>query len=275
VRRMTGRASGRLLQVVAAVSITVAIGPSPAVAATDLAFTGYARSPEDGRLLYVESHHVRRLGEVGEARVVLYRCAVGGAAFARKELTYGKVREEPEFGFTDARSGYSEGLRRTPSGLRVYQQEDARASRREAPVPAGIVIVSDAGFDEFVRRHWTELEAGETVRFPFLIPSRLSHLSFKVRKQKEATVEGAVASVIRLNLSGVFGLFLPYIEVSYRKSDKVLLRYEGLTNIRDDKGKNLVAQIRFPPAERRTVADAGLERLRAEPLVSRCPPAAS
>ena len=260
---------------VVAVALTGALGPLTAAASTDLAFTGYARNRDDGRLLYIESHHVRRAGEVGEKRVVLYRCAVGGAAFARKELDYGQVREEPEFSFIDARSGYAEGLRRTPAGLRVHQQENARAARREAAVPAGTVIVSDAGFDEFVRKHWADLEAGETVRFPFLIPSRLSHLSFKVRKQKEATVEGAVASVIRLNLSGVFGLFLPYIEVSYRKADKVLLRYEGLTNIRDGEGKNLVAVIRFPPAERRAVADAGLERLRAEPLVSRCPPAAS
>ena len=84
-------------------------------------------------------------------------------------------------------------------------------------------------------------------------------------------VEGAAASVIRLNLSGVFGLFLPYIEVSYRKSDRVLLRYEGLTNIRDGQGKNLVASIRFPPAERRAGAAVDVTRLRAEPLVARCP----
>jgi hypothetical protein len=255
--------------------MTAAWFSTTAAAASDLTFTGYARSPEDGRLLYIESHHVHRAGEVGESRIVLYRCATGGAAFARKQLDYGKVREEPEFSFIDARSGYAEGLRRTAAGLRVYQQESTAAKRREAAVPAGTAIVADAGFDEFVRKHWAELETAKTVQFPFLIPSRLGHLPFKVRKQREAMVDGATSSVIRLTLSGVFGLFLPFIEVSYRKADKVLLRYEGLTNIRDDDGQNLVAVIRFPQAERRTVPDVGLERLRVEPLVTRCPPAAS
>lgn len=244
--------------------------PTPAHAA-DIAFTGYARSRDDGRLLYLESHHVRDAGTVGESRVVLYRCSAGGPAFARKELTYGASREQPEFTLTDARSGHIEGLRRTSAGPRVFVRENARAPQREAAVPAGAAIVSDAGFDEFVRRHWDELEAGKTVRFPFLVPSRLDSLTFKVRKHHEATVEGAVASVIRLNLSGVFGWFLPYIEVSYRRSDRVLLRYEGLTNIRDAKGDNMVAVIRFPPAERRAAAAADLTRLRAEPLVARCP----
>lgn len=244
---------------------------SPARAA-DLQFIGEARSRSDGRLLYVESHHVRAPGTVGETRLVMYRCRADGPAFARKELTYGAVREEPEFTFNDARSGYIEGLRRTAQGLRVFQQENARAPRREASVPAGTVIVSDAGFDEFVRKHWSELEAGRTVRFPFLVPSRLDFLGFKVKKHNETNVEGARASVIRLNLSGVLGWFLPYIEVTYRKTDRVLLRYEGLTNIRDDSGANFVAIIDFPSRARRSVAAVDLVSLRAEPLVSRCPP---
>ena len=51
----------------------------------------------------------------------------------------------------------------------------------------------------------------------------------------------------------------------------MLLRHEGLTNIRDAKGGNMVAVIRFPPAERRSLPAVDLTRLRAEPLVARCP----
>lgn len=236
----------------------------------DQQFTGYARSRDDGRLLYVESHHVRRTGEIGETRIVMYRCSAEGPAFARKELTYGASRETPEFTFTDARSGYTEGLRRTAQGPRVFQQENPRSPRREAKVSTDVALVSDAGFDEFVRKHWAELEAGKTVKFPFLIPTRLDYLSFKVKKHRETKIEGVTASVIRLNLSGVFGWFLPYIEVSYRKSDRLLKRYEGLTNIRDEDGRNLVAIIEFPLRERRSGAESDFVKLRAESLVPRC-----
>jgi hypothetical protein len=244
----------------------------PAAQGTDLAFTGYARDLETRRVLYVESHLVRNFGQKGESRVVLYRCANGIEAFARKELTYGEVREEPEFRFVDGRGGYTEGLRRTASGPVVFQRDAARAPVREAAVPSNVVIVSDAGFDEFVRKHWAELEAGRTVRFPFLIPSRLDFLTFKVKKHREEPVEGALSSVIRLNLSGVIGWFLPYIEVSYRRSDQVLMRYKGLTNIRNAEGENLVALIEFPLNERRTLPAGGaaLEAQKALPLVARC-----
>ena len=247
---------------------------APAVAAAgDLRFTGYARDIETGRLLYVESHHVANLGEPGEERVVLYRCASGNQAFARKELKYGQVREEPDFSFLDARSGYLEGLRRTPQGPRVFQRADSRSRLREDQVPETVAIVADAGFDDFVRKHWSQLEAGATVRFPFLIPSRLDFLSFKVLKHHEESIDGALVSVIRLNLSGVIGWFLRYIEVSYRKSDRVLLRYKGLTNIRDAKGDNLTALVELPARERRALPPGGAElaRLRAEPLVTQCP----
>lgn len=252
-------------------ALAVGLSWSGIAASADLAFEGYARARDDGRLLYVESHLVRDYGKLNETRVVMYRCSPRGPAFARKELRYGEVREEPEFTFVDARSNYSEGLFRTAQGPRVFQQEGTRASRREAPVPKNIAIVSDAGFDEFVRKHWNELEAGKTVRFPFLIPSRLDYLTFKVKKNREQRVEDEITSVIRLNLSGVLGWFLPYIEVSYRKRDRVLMRYEGLTNIRDEKGQNLVALIDFPARERRQLTRADLAAPKAEPLVSRCP----
>jgi hypothetical protein len=244
---------------------------APTVRAADQVFTGYARDLESKRLLYIESHFVRGAGTVGEQRVVLYRCPSGTDSFARKELEYGAAREEPQFTLLDARSGYTEGLRRTAQGLEVFQRASATAQVRRAKVPANVAIVSDAGFDEFVRKHWAELEAGRTVRFPFLVPSRLDFLTFKVKKHNEETIEGAPASVIRLNLSGVLGWFLPYIEVSYRKSDRVLMRYKGLTNVRDTDGNNLIAQIDFPARERQTVPAVDLAEQKAVKLVSRCP----
>ncbi len=246
----------------------VSLASSGGIAA-DQVFTGYARDLKSQQLLYVEQHAVRGFGTATEERVVKYRCAKSDATFARKTLQYGARRNEPAFRLEDARSGYIEGLRRTASGLEVFQRENAQAQLRQKLVPANVAIVSDAGFDEFVRQHWAELEAGKTVKFPFLVPSRLDYMSFKVYKHGETTIEGAPASVIRLNLSGILGWFLPYIEVSYRKSDRVLMRYKGLTNIRDAAGKNVTAQIDFPSRER-VVKTLDLDALRSAPLVSNC-----
>lgn len=237
--------------------------------ATDHVFTGYARDLRSRELLYIESHTVRELGTPNEQRVVKYLCSRGDGAFARKVLQYGANRTEPAFRLDDARTGYVEGLQRSGNSLEVFQRDNGKAELRKRPVPTTVAIVSDAGFDEFVRKHWSELEAGKAVRFPFLVPSRLDYMSFKVQKHRETTIEGQPASVMRLNLSGFLGWFLPYIEVSYRKSDRILMRYKGLTNIRDSNGKNVVAQIDFPSRER-LVKPVNLDALKSTPLVSSC-----
>lgn len=243
---------------------------APALAA-DQSFQGYARDLRSGQLLYVESHFVKAVGTVGERRVVLYRCPQG-EPFGRKELRYDREREAPDFSYLDARFGHLEGLRRVGSALEVFDRERSGAATRTSRLAPGLALVADAGFDEYVKGHWNELEAGETVRFPFLVPSRLDVLTFKVKKHGETEIEGAPASVIRLNLSGFLGWFLPYIEVSYRKSDRLLMRYKGLTNVWDARGDNLSAQIDFPAADRHE-AEVDLEAARAEPLASACPAA--
>lgn len=240
-----------------------------AASAADASFTGYARSLDGATLLYVESHAVSGAGTVGEARVVLYRCAVGAAPFARKELDYGADRIAPAFAFEDARSGFAEGLRRNVRGLEVFARAGANAKlRSELLTPAG-ALVADAGFDEFVRARWDLLEKGVTVEVPFLVPSRLDSINFKVRKVSEATIEGESASVFRLSVAGPLGWFLSDIDVSYRKSDRRLMRYRGITNVRAADGQMLAAQIDFPNADHNDGA-IDLGALRALPLVSTC-----
>lgn len=237
--------------------------------AADLSFVGYARAIEGGALLYIESHLVSDAGTPREQRVVLYRCPRDESYFARKQLTYSELRTRPTFTLDDARTGYREGLRSTDAALEVFHRDATDQPLRTRPLSRAEEVVADAGFDEFVRARWNDLDAGRTVRFPFLVPSRREALTFKVKKHHDTTVENAPASVIRLNLGGWLGYFLPHIDVTYRKSDRQLLRYLGLVNVRDAKGDNLTAQIDFPIAERRegpVDLDAALTR----PLVKRC-----
>ncbi|MBC8027705.1 MAG: hypothetical protein H7Y89_17055 [Steroidobacteraceae bacterium] len=237
------------------------------VAAADGVFTGYARDLRTNALLYVESHAVADAGTSRERRVVLYQCA-DGSPFARKELTYAGDRSAPGFGFEDARSGYADGLTRDARGLEVYERSGKSAPLRRERVD-GAGLVADAGFDEFVRANWSTLESGKAVDAPFLVPSRLGSMPFRVRKIGEAQIGDDTVSVIRLSLAGLLRFFLPDIDVSYRKRDRALMRYRGTTNIRDANGKLLEAQIDFPAAERREVT-VDLPALAARPLVETC-----
>jgi hypothetical protein len=238
-----------------------------AAPAADLTFSGRARDLETGALLYVESHAVSGSGGPRETRVVSYLCT-NGATFARKTLDFGDAREAPAFALDDARSGMSEGLERDGRGLNVYTRERGAALRSK---PLGNVagMVADAGFDEFVRARWDALETGNALVVPFLVPSRLDTVKFRVRKTGETTIGGEAANVFRLSVASPLGWFLPDIDVSYRKGDRRLLRYRGITNLRDGEGAMIAAQIDFSDADR-SAAAVDFAALRAQPLTGSC-----
>jgi hypothetical protein len=254
-----------------AIALALCAAAPFAAAVTGITFRGAARDVATGKPLYREMHFVSAPGTAREVRIVHYQCPNSDAVFARKELDYTLSREMPRFTLTDARLGYVEGLRTLANGrAQVFQVPGSQRSERNALLPVRKSIVADAGFDEFLKRHWAELERGQSIKFAFLVPSRLHEVEFKISKHGDAVIEGAPASVIRLNLSGFLGWFLPYIDATYRKSDRALMRYQGLTNMRDAAGDNMTALIDFPAAERREQA-IDLAALRAVPLVRACP----
>lgn len=228
---------------------------------------GRARSA-DGDLLYLEQHLVRRDAGRPLERLVLYRCA-DGTAFARKRVDYRQSALAPEFALVDARSDYREGLRRPGGPQEVFVQEGAGDPERAAPVAAA-GLVADAGFDEFLRRHWDRLLAGESVPLAFAVPSRLESMDFTVRRLRGgAQVAGEDAVVFRLALDGWRGWLAPHIDVAYGRESRRLLRFEGLSNLRSDDGRRqLAARIDFPrPAQ---PADEGQWQAFAREPLSAC-----
>lgn len=208
----------------------------------------------DGTLLYEEHHLVR--GEIGrpEGRLVVYRCP-DGAAFGRKQVDYGDPLFAPSFSMEDVRFGYAEGFQREGNAGSAFVKAGASASRETEAIKAGKSLVVDAGFDEFVRAQWDALQKNEAVTLQFLVPSRLAAYKFKLSKVREETLFGEPASVYQLALSGLFGWFADEIEVSYRNSDRRLMGFEGLTNIRETLDSNIVAKISFPPERDEPAAD--------------------
>lgn len=205
---------------------------------------GVARNPATSAEMYREQHWIRsQAGRVVE-RLVLYRCP-DGTPFARKRVDYRNSAISPAFAFEDRRHGHREGLRRASAPTLFFQAPGAAAERLARIDKSG--FVADAGFDEFIRRHWSALAAGRAMPLEFALPSRLRSLPFSVRRQGAAMIAGEMAWVFRLKLDGLLGLVAPSIDVSYGQASQRLLRFQGLSNLRDDAGKDqLVARIDFP-----------------------------
>lgn len=238
-----------LLAILLAPAAVAAPVPPPAAAPVAPALAAEraeARDAGDGRLLYREEHLLRYADGVLAERLVTYRCA-DGTAFARKRVDYAPDPLAPAFVLEDARTGYREGLAREGTQARALVRASADAPERSGPLAASPALVADAGFDEFIRQRWDALVPEGEARIDFVVPSRLEALGFRVRGLGVADIDGVPAQRFRLTLGGWLAWVAPHIDVAYDARDRRLLRYEGLSNIRDAGGEPLVARIDFAP----------------------------
>jgi len=236
-----------------------------------VSYTGLARARHSTDILYGERDVLLyRQGRLAE-RAVLYTCS-DGSAFARKIVSSYPNALVPDFLFEDASNGMREGIREdapeaATSGARsVFYRERSGDAEKSGPLPSVPGMVADAGFDEFVQSHWDSLMTGKAVDVRFLLPSRLSDYGFQVQRLRGDLIRGTPTEVFRLRLSGVWGWFLPAIDVYYSSTDHVLMRYDGISDLHDATGNNYKATIDFPVEERKATTAQAMLEARAAPI---------
>jgi hypothetical protein len=234
-------------------------------------FEGYAYAIDDGKLLYRESHWQYTEDNI-ERHQIVYRCA-NGDPFARKRVDGVAGTVTPDFDMFDARSGYRDGVRTRQGYREVFEQADAQAPERRAPLTVPQNAVIDAGLDAFVRAHWNVLSDTGVSPVPILVPSRLGYLDFSARKLRDTRVDGNDVRWFRLSLAALawVGFAIPHIEVGYDTLTHEKREYRGLIDIRGADNRNLNVRIDFPPAERRAgITLADVARAAETPLTGRC-----
>ena len=188
----------------------------PALAAQVI---GEARSTARGELRYTEHYQCSNAGARCE---VEYRDA-DGEVFARKRLDYSRSWHAPALVFEHLRDGSSVTVQRE----------------------LGEELVVDAGFDNYIRTHWETLDKGERVQFEFLPAGRDSPLNMRAERDAETLcpVERLCLNVALDNW--LLGALVPPILLQYDRQNKRLLRYLGISNLRDGEGKQQEVQIDY------------------------------
>jgi hypothetical protein len=248
-----------------AFALLSALASACAAAAAAEMSAGNAYDLKSGSLLFHEAHYRYTTASVPQ-QLVVYSCP-DGRPFARKLSRADGDAQAPDFDLIDARLNYHEGVRRLADRREVYVKRTA-----EMPEQADTLVVPpdgviDVGFDEFARRHWSELAAGQSLSLPFLVPSRRVFYSFKAKT--DATAVSATTMTVRLSVGAWYAFLVPHIDVIYDRASHRLLRYEGLSNIRNDKGKSYNVRLEFPsppiPATSAQIAAAS-----SAPLTASC-----
>jgi hypothetical protein len=250
-----------------AACLLLALCPLPGMAQSIQRQEGRAYAAVGSTLLYRESHWLQGPPEA-QSRLVLYRCS-DGRPFARKWITPQGSPQTPDFTLDDGRDGYQEGVRGGAATRQVSVRASAQAPTfsRAIAVPPGAVV--DAGFDAAVRSHWSALQAGQSVAFQFLLPSRQRLVPLKLQRTGAVTWQGQPAEQLQMKLDAWFGFAVPPVTLVYATADQRLLQFTGTGNIRDEKGRFPQVRVEFPAAPVATSA-AELSAARTQPLVKTC-----
>ena len=224
---------------------SLALPLAGATFASTLHYEGTAFSVPGGQPVYREEHWVREQEGVVH-RLVLYRC-MDGRPFARKAVKGAAGTAAPDFELIDGRDGYREGVRTREGRREVFVQERSGSPERSALLPDYSEAVIDAGFDTYARSRWNDLGEGRQVPVSFLIPSRLKYASLTLAGQGTVQLAGEELRRLRLKVDAWYGFAAPSLELTYT-ADRRLLRFEGISNVRDAAGKNRKVRIEFPSA---------------------------
>lgn len=218
--------------------------------------TGYAYDKQTGEFLYSETHReVMKDGRI-IGNTVSYKDRAGNV-FAEKFVDFRKSLTMPDFHLVNAENGHVEGVRGGREQLAVHFRRLSDADIREATVERPGNGIIDAGFDRFIEQNWDSLIAGEVIEREFLIPSQLDFFTFEVaRVETSRFYEHAFELRIK---SKLLQLFVEPVLVHYHARTRALLRYEGISNIRNEAGNNFEVRIEFADPDRIRV-DGGVER---------------
>ncbi|MCD8522185.1 MAG: hypothetical protein LRY66_15315 [Saccharospirillaceae bacterium] len=198
---------------------------------------------EPTTLIYREEHRLQLRDGKPYQRDVNYFDAEG-KMIAQKENRYFNNAAAPDFRLQDLRNNYREQALYNDDGSLTLglQESDGQAwqEKRIKSLPDDLII--DAGFDEFVRRHWQTLLAGKQVTFSFASAARQDLVNFRL--QTQSADEHRLVLSMRLQ-SRMLSWLLSPIELTYDRQSQRLLRYRGLSNILDEQGNSYQADIRY------------------------------
>ncbi|WP_291774769.1 hypothetical protein [Luteibacter sp.] len=176
----------------------------------------------------------------------------------------------PQFTFEDARTGYRESVKADHGRLTVTVRKGSAKRPDSATLEVRPDTVVDAGFDEFVRAHWAELNRPEGTSAYFVVPSRLGDLRLNIKPTPSSDPQ---FRQFRMALSGWLGALAPTITLTYTATDHRLVQFAGLSNIKDNDGENQKVRIVFPPKDDLPPAsEADVAQARSTPLVTKCSP---
>jgi hypothetical protein len=215
------------------------------------AYRGTAYDTERGGFAYTEEHDERfQGGKLAFARTEFL--SVDGHPFARCELDFARFPWKPDYRFTDARNGYEEGSVVEAGAIAVHFRDSTRAPLKEKRLEVPEPCVVNGGVGLYIKENWDALKSGKKLLFNMVVPARLDFYRFMAYVDPEKTLPSGEAAgrknqaIIIEPQNYILRKLLPTIVMTYDEATRRLIRYQGIVNVADAKGRSLRVRVDYP-----------------------------
>ncbi|WCN07866.1 hypothetical protein [Marinomonas mediterranea] len=201
---------------------------------------GRALDPKTKVLLYTERHFFPA-PQVHEVRYF----EADGRLFATKKLDYAQSSNAPSFEQLNERQGEAISVKHTDK-IELQYRASSDAATKSATFNVSNKLVIDAGFDRYVREHWSELVNRKTHSVDYLVPSRQTTVEFKIKRRTclDEQISESVCFEVKPSAWWLSLLINP-LYLAYDETTKRLVRFIGRGNIADKNGKYQTVDIYY------------------------------
>ena len=198
-------------------------------------FKGTAIEAESKKEIYKEDHQVEYNGNLVKKVITTY-LAPDGKEIAKLTSTFKGNPQLPDTEFIDKRTGYKE-LTNLKGDEYFITTITPEGKKKEGSLDVKNNLVCGQGYHNFIISNLDTFKVGEKRELRFIIPSMRDYFTFDLTFLGPLNKEKPDEVTFRLDITNwILKMFADKIQVTYSKKDKVLLRYEGLTNLKNNKG---------------------------------------
>lgn len=206
---------------------------------------GYAYDKKSNELVYTENHFENYIDGLVHSSRVVYKDPSENI-IGTKTVDFSNNEFIPEFNLKNQRNGHKEATRFVQSEYEITfsKKENSPEEQKKLELPED--GISDAGFDNFIIKHWKELSDGQAFKRNFLIPSMMDFIKFRIYQSDIINDEGLSFRVINIEPDNfLIRAFAGTTKLFYDKNKPLLVKFDGVSNMRDDKGNNYKVTIRY------------------------------
>ena len=211
----------------------------------DANIVGVAVSRDEKEFLYCEYFY---LDQSNNQAMVDYVDQQGNK-FAKKIVKYENDQLRPDVTQEDFRIGELRKVWRNDKNFIVSYRKNSSKKKNIQNLEVNNVDIVDAGFDAYIRENWDALVKGESLSAGFASVPHLKTIALRLNAKKmsdcpEPSQKGEY-KCFWVNIDNMLlRLFTGKLRLVYNNK-KQLIIFEGIVNIKSEKGKNQNAEIRY------------------------------